>query len=554
MIFLRGGPALSGFRLQKLLTAIQRSAPQARALEAYRVYFVDCAAELTASAARRLRELLSAEPVAAGTAHEVDSAGALRVWVIPRVGTISPWASKATDIAHACGLASVRRIETGIEYRLSSGIPLVAPAVESLGALLHDRMTETVVRAPQEAAALFRTQPSRPLRLVALDAGRAALERVNRDWGLALSEDEIDYLLDAYRALGRDATDAELMMFAQANSEHCRHKIFNAEWRIDGVPQPQSLFAWIRNTHARNPAGVLSAYRDNAAILEGPIGERWFPDPRTHIYGAQREPIDIVIKVETHNHPTAIAPFPGAATGAGGEIRDEGAAGCGARCKAGLVGYSVSHLRVPDWLQPWEETLGKPDRIASALEIMLEAPIGAASFNNEFGRPCIGGYFRTFEMRGPGHDAATMYGYHKPIMIAGGLGNVRRMHVEKRAAGPGAKILVLGGPAMLIGLGGGAASSLGAGSSSAQLDFASVQRGNPEMQRRAQEVIDACWARGAANPILLIHDVGAGGLSNAVPEAVAQARCGARIDLDAVPSDEPGMSPMELWCNESQER
>jgi phosphoribosylformylglycinamidine synthase len=393
------------------------------------------------------------------------------------------------------------------------------------------------------------------LRTVSLATGRDALVKANVELGLALSDDEIDYLVKNFAALKRDPTDVELMMFAQANSEHCRHKIFNADWIIDGQKQPKSLFAMIRNTHAKNPQGVLSAYRDNASVIEGPLGKRYFPNPENDIYGAVDEPIDILMKVETHNHPTAISPFPGAATGSGGEIRDEGATGRGAKPKAGLTGFSVSHLRIPGFEQPWEKTLGKPDRIVSALDIMIEGPIGGAAFNNEFGRPNICGYFRSFEQAAAGDADNRTRGYHKPIMIAGGLGNVRRKHVEKCEIPVGAKIVVLGGPAMLIGLGGGAASSMGSGASSADLDFASVQRGNPEIQRRAQEVIDRCSARWNQNPILLIHDVGAGGLSNAVPEAVAHTPGrGAVIDLAAIPNDEPGMSPMELWCNESQER
>ncbi|MBS0395338.1 MAG: phosphoribosylformylglycinamidine synthase, partial [Proteobacteria bacterium] len=372
--------------------------------------------------------------------------------------------------------------------------------------------------------------------------------------GLALSPDEIDYLCAAYARLGRDPTDVELMMFAQANSEHCRHKIFNADWVVDGEPQPKSLFAMIRNTHARSPAGVLSAYRDNAAVIEGSVAERLYAAPRGGAYAYEREPIDILMKVETHNHPTAISPFPGAATGSGGEIRDEGATGRGAKPKAGLTGFTVSNLRIPGFVQPWEGPESKSPRIASALEIMLEGPLGACAFNNEFGRPGINGYFRTFEQRVAGDPPGVTRGYHKPIMIAGGLGNIRRRHVEKADLPPGAKIVVLGGPAMLIGLGGGAASSVGSGASAADLDFASVQRGNPEMQRRAQEVIERCVALGDDNPILLIHDVGAGGLSNAVPEAVAHSARGGRIDLRAIPSAEPGLSPLELWCNEAQER
>jgi phosphoribosylformylglycinamidine synthase len=382
--------------------------------------------------------------------------------------------------------------------------------------------------------------------------GQAALAHANAEWGLALSVDEIEYLVSAFRQLGRDPTDAELMMFAQANSEHCRHKIFNAEFTIDGVKMPQSLFAMIRATHERNSTGVLSAYRDNAAVIEGATAMRFFADPYTRRYTGTREPIDILMKVETHNHPTAISPFPGAATGSGGEIRDEGATGIGAKPKAGLVGFSVSNLRIPGMQQSWEFDAGKPERIASALDIMIAAPLGAAAYNNEFGRPCTCGYFRVLEQSRD--QAGRAWGYHKPIMIAGGLGNVRRSDVEKKDVVVGAHLVVLGGPAMLIGLGGGAASSVGSGQSSSDLDFASVQRANAEIQRRAQEVIDRCWALGAENPILLIHDVGAGGLSNALPEAIAHSKRGGRIDLRSIPSAEPELSPMEIWCNEAQER
>ena len=569
MEVIRGSAALSPFRIAKLLARLREVEPAAAGVEATFVHLVDLERELTADERSRLEALLTYGPRDAGVG-DADASGAMAavavggagaaaaapVWVVPRPGTISPWASKATDIAQVCGLGAVRRIERGIEYRLHGVGGRVAPAV---AALLHDRMTEAVLGSPDEAQALFARETARPLRRISLAAGREALLRADAELGLALSADEIDYLLAAYGELGRDPTDVELMMFAQANSEHCRHKIFNADWIVDGERQPKSLFAMIRNTHARAPQGVLSAYRDNAAVIEGSLGERWFPDPATGVYGAHAEAIDILMKVETHNHPTAISPFPGASTGSGGEIRDEGATGIGAKPKAGLVGFSVSHLRIPDFPQPWEAApgvadLGKPGRIASALDIMLEGPIGAAAFNNEFGRPSICGYFRTLEVHAPSDPPGRARGYHKPIMIAGGMGNVRRDHVEKRDCPPGAKVVVLGGPSMLIGLGGGAASSVGAGTSSADLDFASVQRGNPEMQRRAQEVIDRCWAQGDANPILLIHDVGAGGLSNAVPEAVAHSGRGAVIDLRAILNDEPGMSPMELWCNESQER
>jgi phosphoribosylformylglycinamidine synthase len=384
-----------------------------------------------------------------------------------------------------------------------------------------------------------------------LARGRDALAAANTSLGLALSEDEIDYLNEQFRALGRNPSDVELMMFAQANSEHCRHKVFNANWLIDGKPADKSLFAMIRNTHAVSPQGVLSAYADNAAVVTGaPVAWFW-PDVASKLYGYTREPAHLVMKVETHNHPTAISPFPGAATGSGGEIRDEGATGRGAKPKAGLTGFTVSHLELPDWPQPWERDLpGKPDRIASALEIMLDGPIGAAQFNNEFGRPALTGYFRSCLLE----DAGIWRGYHKPIMLAGGVGNIRGEQVVKGKPGAGAKLVVLGGPAMLIGLGGGAASSQGSGSGEESLDYASVQRGNPEMQRRAQEVIDGCWALGGDNPIAAIHDIGAGGLSNAVPEIVDHSGCGAVIELREVPNDEPGMSPMELWCNESQER
>ena len=545
MLILPGAPAGSAFRRARLLARLQRIDAGVQGLQSRYLYFIDTQASPDAAQRAQLLRLLSLDSAAPFN----EAPGALLV--VPRPGTISPWSSKATDIAQVCGLDFVRRIERGIQYLLE-GAPKDPASV--LGAPLHDRMTEAVLPGAADASALFSTAAPAALRRIALSGGRAALVVANRDMALALAEDEIDYLLATFRRLGRDPTDVELMMFAQANSEHCRHKIFNADFIIDGVTQPKSLFAMIRNTHALAPAGVLSAYRDNAAVLAGPAGTKYFPDPVTSVYHGHDESIDILIKVETHNHPTAIAPFPGAATGAGGEIRDEGATGLGAKPKAGLVGYSVSHLRIPGHEQPWEHSIGSPSRIASALEIMLDGPIGAAAFNNEFGRPCICGYFRTFEQQLAGDPPGRARGYHKPIMIAGGLGNVRRMHAVKGEVSVGAQLVVLGGPAMLIGLGGGAASSMGSGTSTEELDFASVQRGNPEMQRRAQEVIDACWALGEANPIELIHDVGAGGLANAVPEAVAHSARGARIDLRAVPSAEPGMSPLEIWCNEAQER
>ena len=471
--------------------------------------------------------------------------------VVPRLGTVSPWSSKATDIAHSCGLTRVRRIERGILYVVVGEVVDEA----ALRRALHDRMTESILDHASEAAKLFEHAAPRPLTRVALaSGGRAVLERANETLGLALSPDEISYLVDAYGALGRDPTDVELMMFAQANSEHCRHKIFNAQMIVDGQPQPQSLFQMIQRSTEASPGGVLSAYRDNAAVIEGHAGGRFFPDPTTGVYGAHAEPMHIVMKVETHNHPTAISPFPGAATGSGGEIRDEGATGRGARPKAGLTGFSVSNLRLPGAGRPWEKDHGKPDRIASALEIMIEAPLGGAAFNNEFGRPEPGGLLPDLRDGGRGPGRREVYGYHKPIMVAGGLGNIRPEHVQKADIPAGAAIVVLGGPAMLIGLGGGAASSLASGSSQEDLDFASVQRDNAEMQRRCQEVIDRCVALGGDNPILSIHDVGAGGISNALPELVHGSDRGARVALRDVPSDEPGLSPLELWCNEAQER
>jgi phosphoribosylformylglycinamidine synthase len=552
MLTFSGAPALSDFRLDKLLAAIRERVAQVEAIDSRFLHFVDTRAPLTARETSVLEALLRYGPATAATDPEGEA-----LFVVPRFGTVSPWSSKATDIAHVCGLENVSRIERGVAFYVQSPVPLLAAEQAAIAALIHDRMTETVLDAIDAAAGLFAHHAPQPLATVpVLARGRAALEHANAELGLALSDDEIEYLVAAFRdQMRRDPTDVELMMFAQANSEHCRHKIFNAEWIVDGVRSEKSLFGMIRNTHRCSPQGVLSAYRDNAAVIEGWPGRRWFAQPGGAGYEGAVEPIDILIKVETHNHPTAISPYPGAATGSGGEIRDEGATGRGAKPKAGLVGFSVSNLRIPGHVQPWEQDFGKPDRIVPALQIMLEGPIGAASFNNEFGRPNIYGYFRTFEQSVESDGRSPLRGYHKPIMIAGGLGNVRRQHVGKAPVVPGAKIVVLGGPSMLIGLGGGAASSMGAGSSSADLDFASVQRGNPEMQRRAQEVIDACWAMGEDNPILLIHDVGAGGLSNAIPESVHHGgSTGGRIDLRKVLSDEPGMSPLELWCNESQER
>ncbi len=550
MLLLPGSPALSSFRLDKLLSAVQARHSGVTAITARWYHLADLERTLNPAERRILDQLLTYGPhLDAG-----DEAGEL-ILVVPRFGTVSPWSSKATDIAHVCGLHAVKRLERGIAYRVRAEHALGPSALEQIASSLHDRMIEIPLWEPAQAAPLFEHHAPKPLtRIDLLKRGRTALVEADQRLGLALSADEIDYLVDNFQRMRRDPTDVELMMFAQANSEHCRHKIFNAEWIIDGERQPKSLFAMIRNTYAHNSRGVLSAYRDNAAVIEGWPGARLFPVGPGSTYSYAREPIDILMKVETHNHPTAIAPFPGAATGSGGEIRDEGATGCGAKPKAGLTGFTVSNLHIPDALNAWETQRELSPRIASALQIMIDGPIGAAAFNNEFGRPNVLGYFRSFELALPGDPPGRVRGYHKPIMIAGGLGNIRRAHVEKREIPVGARIIVLGGPGMLIGLGGGAASSLSSGASQEDLDFASVQRGNPEIQRRAQEVIDRCWALGERNPILLIHDVGAGGLSNAVPEAVAHSHRGGRIDFRSIPTAEPGMSPLEVWCNEAQER
>ncbi|MCC6134089.1 MAG: phosphoribosylformylglycinamidine synthase [Gammaproteobacteria bacterium] len=546
MLRFRGSPALSPFRLEKLLAALQQRVPAIIGVYAEFIHFVD--GRLTTHDREVLDQLLRYGP-AVPQRHLTGEPTAL---VIPRPGTISPWSSKATDIAHNCGLQHVRRIERGVAYYLTTAQPLTAADWTGLQPALHDRMTEVVLSPDEDPTVLFAQAEPAPLTCVDLiGGGRTALATANRELGLALAEDEIDYLADCFTQLARNPTDVELMMFAQANSEHCRHKIFNADWVIDGVPQDHSLFAMIRHTHACHPDNVLSAYSDNAAVMSGFPAGRFFPDPADGRYRYHIEPAHILMKVETHNHPTAIAPFPGAATGSGGEIRDEGATGRGAKPKAGLCGFSVSNLRIPGFIQPWEPDYGKPERIASALEIMLEGPLGAAAFNNEFGRPNLAGCFRTFEADGPDGQRR---GYHKPIMIAGGLGNIREPDVHKAALPVGAAIVVLGGPAMLIGLGGGAASSMAAGSSHEDLDFASVQRGNPEIQRRVQEVIDRCTALGEHNPILSIHDVGAGGLSNAVPEIVQGAGRGGYFELREVPNADPGMTPMQIWCNEAQER
>ena len=550
MLELPGQSALSAFRLDKLLEDLRDIDPLVRGVDARYVYFVDLDHALTDKDRGRLDALLmSGEPV-----HDFDPGHQL-VYTAPRPGTTSPWSSKATDIAQACHLSGIRRIERGTCYALAFDADAAERVTPELGAVLFDRMTEFMFTSGDEARVLFETHEPVPLQSIPLLAvGVEALEKANVDLGLALSDDEIEYLSANYVALQRDPTDAELMMFAQANSEHCRHKIFNADWEIDGEAHDEKLFGMIRSSTEASPQGVVSAYSDNAAVIEGWHGQRLMPDAGTRQFTYSDEPIQILMKVETHNHPTAISPYPGAATGSGGEIRDEGATGLGAKPKAGLTGFTVSHLRIPGFEQPWEIDFPHPERMATPLEIMLEGPIGGAAFNNEFGRPNLLGYFRSYEATHPGLPDNEIRGYHKPIMIAGGVGNVRQEHALKKDVPPDARIVVLGGPAMLIGLGGGAASSLASGTSSEDLDYASVQRGNPEMQRRAQEVIDRCWSMGDDNPILLIHDVGAGGLSNAVPEAVDHSKHGARVELRAVPNAERGMSPMAIWCNEAQER
>ncbi len=548
ILMLRGSAALSPFRLERLMGRLRAALPAIESVHAEYRHFAAVRGELSVTDRQVLERLLTYGPKRAGAAPQGEL-----LLVVPRLGTLSPWSTKATDIAQHCALKNVRRLERGIAWfvRKRGGAALDAGERQQVAALIHDRMTESVLTSFEAAAALFREEPPAPLNVAdVLKGGRAALEAANRQLGLALAPDEIDYLVENFTRIGRNPTDVELMMFAQANSEHCRHKIFNADWVIDGKRMEHSLFAMIRNTHALNPAGTLVAYKDNASVIQGNRCGRFFPDPATHEYRYHEEDTHILMKVETHNHPTAISPFPGASTGSGGEIRDEGATGQGSKPKAGITGFSVSNLRLPGAVQPWETDHGKPGRIASAMEIMLDGPLGGAAFNNEFGRPNLGGYFRTFEEE----VAGEVRGYHKPIMLAGGLGNIRAAHVHKRPIPPGASIVVLGGPAMLIGLGGGAASSMTTGVSHEELDFASVQRGNPEMQRRCQEVIDQCWASGADNPIVSIHDVGAGGLSNAVPEIINDAGLGGAFELRLIPNDQPGMSPMQIWCNEAQER
>ncbi|CUI02990.1 Phosphoribosylformylglycinamidine synthase, synthetase subunit / Phosphoribosylformylglycinamidine synthase, glutamine amidotransferase subunit [Janthinobacterium sp. CG23_2] len=560
---------------------MQAVAPAITAVQARFYHFIDTSAALSADDTSRLAAMLTyGEPAAASSREGVTE----EFFVIPRLGTISPWASKATDIAHNCGMAHVHRIERGIAFSISLKTGLLGSSIgaakklsdaetEAVAGLLHDRMTESVLRNADQASSLFRELEARPLESVdVLKAGKHALEKANTELGLALSDDEIDYLFDAFTKAGRNPTDVELMMFAQANSEHCRHKIFNADWIVDGVAQDKSLFQMIKNTHQLQPKGTIVAYSDNSSIMEGATVMRFYPRGAGHEYAPSTELTHTLMKVETHNHPTAISPFPGASTGAGGEIRDEGATGRGAKPKAGLTGFTVSNLMIPDAVRPWENAAnvnqpagarasaaayGKPDRIASPLQIMIEGPLGGAAFSNEFGRPVLGGYFRTYEQNVGALSAGlpdAVFGYHKPIMIAGGIGNISGQHTHKNDIPVGSLLIQLGGPGMRIGMGGSAASSMATGTNTADLDFDSVQRGNPEMERRAQEVINSCWQMGADNPIISIHDVGAGGLSNAFPEITNDAKRGAIFDLRKVPLEESGMAPKEIWSNESQER
>ncbi|WDT87106.1 phosphoribosylformylglycinamidine synthase [Alteromonas sp. 009811495] len=550
MLVLRGAPALSEFNQTKLIAKLGQSGVKVKNLYSEYVHLVDSQGDLSKQHIEILEKLLTYGP-----ARQAQTPTGTLFLITPRPGTISPWSSKATDIAHNCSLKSINRIERGCAFYIETESELTEDDFALIASFLHDRMTESVFSNTDDAAVLFaHTEANTFTSVDVLGEGKDALINANVSLGLALADDEIDYLFDSFTKLGRNPTDVELYMFAQANSEHCRHKIFNASWTIDGEDQEKSLFKMIKNTYELLPDHVYSAYKDNAAVMEGWQAGRFFPNPQSHQYEYHHENIDILMKVETHNHPTAISPFPGAATGSGGEIRDEGATGRGSKPKAGLVGFTVSNLRIPGAEQPWEIQYGKPQRIVSALDIMLEGPLGGAAFNNEFGRPALLGYFRTFEQEVNSFNGVEVRGYHKPIMLAGGLGNIRREHIEKGEITVGAKLIVLGGPAMNIGLGGGAASSMASGQSNEDLDFASVQRDNPEMERRCQEVIDACWQLGENNPIQFIHDVGAGGLSNALPELVNDGGRGGNFELRKVLSDEPGMTPLELWCNESQER
>ncbi len=567
MLILFGSSMLSDFNKEKLILKLKQHAFSVGDLSAHYVHIVEVDGSLTESEQNVLDSLLTYGPKATEPQQSFSGASskeqaeteitksnqiATQIYVFPRAGTISPWSTKATNIARNCGLDKIKRIERGVEYSIVGAKP---SEISDINTLIHDRMTEMVIDDVSKASVLFDDHSDKSfVEIDILSLGRDALDKANQELGLALAEDEIVYLFENFTKLGRNPNDVELYMFAQANSEHCRHKIFNADWTIDGEDKPKSLFKMIKNTYEQTPEFVSSAYKDNAAVMDGFEAGRFYADAQSNIYNYHHQAIDILMKVETHNHPTAISPFPGAATGSGGEIRDEGATGRGSKPKAGLVGFSVSNLRLPNQTQSWENDYGKPERIVDALEIMTHGPLGAAAFNNEFGRPNILGYFRTYEQEVNSFNGQEVRGYHKPIMLAGGLGNIKRNHIEKGIITSGAKLIALGGPAMNIGLGGGAASSVASGQSNQDLDFASVQRDNPEMERRCQEVIDRCWQLDEQNPIQFIHDVGAGGLSNAFPELVNDGGMGGIFELRNISCDETGMSPLEIWCNESQER
>ena len=554
MIVKEGPASHSPFKLESLLRRLLSIDQNITGLGARFIHFIDSKNDLGEEQDRILDSILEYGPNWPFGADE-----GFKIFTLPRFGTTSPWSSKATDIAKVCGLSSIERIERGVVFSLALVNKDKRPKKEAID-LLFDRMTEVAITDLKQAKEIFSSLEPQPFSEVdILSDGKSALETANLQLGLALNDDEIEYLLEQFTKLNRNPTDAELMMFAQANSEHCRHKVFNADWIIDGIEKERSLFQMIKHTHEASSRNVLSAYKDNAAVIAGHKADWFLPNLDDQKYRRFNDEIHTMMKVETHNHPTAISPYPGAATGSGGEIRDEAATGRGAMPKAGLTGFSVSHLFIPDDVQSWENTIGKPDHIASALDIMLDGPIGGAAYNNEFGRPNILGYFRTFEEHNK-EEVNTSWGFHKPIMIVGGMGNISDSSVKKNDIEAGSLIIVLGGPAMLIGLGGGSASSLNAGSSDSELDFASVQRDNAELERRAQEVITRCFAMGLqnkeekANPIILIHDVGAGGLSNAIPEVADHSKMSADISLRDIDNAEPGMSPLEIWCNEAQER
>jgi phosphoribosylformylglycinamidine synthase len=553
--FLPGADALSQFRQHRLIALLTDQGVRLESIEAQYIHLIWTENQLTDKEECVLKSLLTYgqkfDSKTQGGPGLLSKPSVGTAIVIPRFGTVSPWASKATDIACQCGL-DVLRIERGIQFTWKTKKPLSIEENSLVLAAIHDRMTEVVIQSINEAELLYQALADRPLkRIPVLSEGRSALDAANQELGLALSDDEVAYLADNFIRLERNPSDVELIMFAQANSEHCRHKIFNSSWTIDGEDQERSLFAMIRNTHQLHPQGTIVAYSDNSAVMAGCESETWVPKGPDHRYEKDTRLVHTLMKVETHNHPTAIAPFPGASTGAGGEIRDEGATGIGGRPKAGLTGFSVSNLNIPGTEMPWEaERYGKPERIATPLQIMIEGPLGGAAFNNEFGRPILGGYFRVFEQTLGG----VRRGYHKPIMIAGGIGSIDSIHTQKKPIQAGHLLIQLGGPGMRIGMGGATGSSVSTGTNTADLDFDSVQRGNPEMERRAQEVINACRAMGEMNPIVSIHDVGAGGLSNAFPELADGAGLGAQFKLRSVPLEESGMSPAEIWCNESQER